>query len=636
MPLSEPAQKQGLFFWGVVLGSMLLALAVRLLYLVDLQHTPFFAAPQMDALYHHQWAGRLAAGDWIGSDVFFRAPLYPYLLGLLYKLGLDGFAVRVVQFIIGSVTVGITTAIVLRQSGRVAGIAIGLMLALYGPLIYFEGELLLVVLEALLNLLMVWSLHRAVSGSSTRSWFVAGVLLSLAALTRPIVLAVPLAVAVVLLLKRKREALKPLCLYALGFMLLVGPVLVRNHAVGKDIVPIASQGGLNFYLGNHEGADGRAALAENFRATWTGGLEDAQRQAEIAEGRSLKPSEVSRYWYGQAFSWITANPYNAGKLMFRKFRYFLDPYEIPNNQDYYFFSKLTRVFNQVPLFNFFWLGPLALLGLLWNRGPQSLPASYRLVPVLLALVIVAFFVCGRFRVSLVPLFAIWAGAGIAGLVQAVQNRHWKPLSFMILFLAVFVSRGFMDVFEFRKNYTPAESHLRLGIHYASQKQDSLAEVHYKQAIQVAPGFAEAKNNLGTLYAAQGKTADAERLFMETLRLAPNHPKAISNLAGLTFAKGEKDRALTYAQQIRAMDTQDPNALYNAAVVFGNLGEIEAAQELFARLGHLQPWNAGARLGEARALFLLGNRERAREVLLSMEPSRRTPEMEDFLKQLEAP
>jgi hypothetical protein len=67
-------------------------------------------------------------------------------------------------------------------------------------------------------------------------------------------------------------------------------VLVRNYVVGGDLVPVASQGGLNFYLGNHEGADGRAALAPEFRATWSGGLEDSKRLAEKAEGLRRSPA----------------------------------------------------------------------------------------------------------------------------------------------------------------------------------------------------------------------------------------------------------------------------------------------------------------------------------------------------------
>ena len=47
---------------------------------------------------------------------------------------------------------------------------------------------------------------------------------------------------------------------------------VRNYAVGDDFVPIASQGGLNFYLGNNASADGMAALAPEFHRALIAGL----------------------------------------------------------------------------------------------------------------------------------------------------------------------------------------------------------------------------------------------------------------------------------------------------------------------------------------------------------------------------
>ena len=35
---------------------------------------------------------RIAAGDWLGGEVFYQSPLYPYFLGALYTLFGDGKA----------------------------------------------------------------------------------------------------------------------------------------------------------------------------------------------------------------------------------------------------------------------------------------------------------------------------------------------------------------------------------------------------------------------------------------------------------------------------------------------------------------------------------------------------------------
>ena len=57
------------------------AMAVRLLHLWAIRDTAFFDVLMGDARSYDLWAQRLAAGDWIGADVFYQAPLYPYFLG---------------------------------------------------------------------------------------------------------------------------------------------------------------------------------------------------------------------------------------------------------------------------------------------------------------------------------------------------------------------------------------------------------------------------------------------------------------------------------------------------------------------------------------------------------------------------
>jgi hypothetical protein len=61
----------------------ILAVTVRVIYVLQLRASPLFDTLIMDELYHDQWARELAAGNWAGSEVFFRAPLYPYFLGIL-------------------------------------------------------------------------------------------------------------------------------------------------------------------------------------------------------------------------------------------------------------------------------------------------------------------------------------------------------------------------------------------------------------------------------------------------------------------------------------------------------------------------------------------------------------------------
>ena len=62
------------------------AWVLRFVYVMQLRGSPLADFPIVDELYHVEWARALAAGDWVGSEVFFRAPLYPYTLGALFSI----------------------------------------------------------------------------------------------------------------------------------------------------------------------------------------------------------------------------------------------------------------------------------------------------------------------------------------------------------------------------------------------------------------------------------------------------------------------------------------------------------------------------------------------------------------------
>ena len=78
------------------------AFAIRLVHLWQIQPSPFFDVLLGDARGYDEWARRLAGGDWIGTEVFYQAPLYPYFLGgSTRSAGRDLFLVRLVQAALG-------------------------------------------------------------------------------------------------------------------------------------------------------------------------------------------------------------------------------------------------------------------------------------------------------------------------------------------------------------------------------------------------------------------------------------------------------------------------------------------------------------------------------------------------------
>ena len=133
------------------------ALAVRLIHIWQLKGSPFFDTLLGDANGYDLWAQRLAGGDWIGSEVFYQAPLYPYFLGVVYALfDRDLLIVRVVQAVIGSASCVLLGLAGARLFSRPVGLAAGLALALWAPAIFFDGLLQKSVLDMFFMCLALW------------------------------------------------------------------------------------------------------------------------------------------------------------------------------------------------------------------------------------------------------------------------------------------------------------------------------------------------------------------------------------------------------------------------------------------------------------------------------------------------
>src|SRR4030095_12776644 len=68
-------------------GVALLALLVRVAYLSQLRGTLPLSTLILDGRVFDIWAQQIAAGNRLGSEVFYQAPLYPYFLAAIYTLG---------------------------------------------------------------------------------------------------------------------------------------------------------------------------------------------------------------------------------------------------------------------------------------------------------------------------------------------------------------------------------------------------------------------------------------------------------------------------------------------------------------------------------------------------------------------
>src|SRR5688500_14977110 len=247
-----PKQSVG-FFWQLIAVATL-ALIVRLIYIWHLRDSPFFDVLMGDARRYDSWATQIAAGDLVGREVFYQAPLYPYFLGSLYAMaGRSLLAVRVCQAVIGAAACVLLALTARRLYSDRAGLIAGFGLALYAPAVFFDGLIQKSALDLFFVCLSLWIVSGLVDAPNTRSrWFWLGAAMGGLALTRENALV--LVIAILLwppgrLPFLHRQRLLNTGVFLLALMLVLCPVAARNRFVGGEWHLTTSQLGPNLYIG---------------------------------------------------------------------------------------------------------------------------------------------------------------------------------------------------------------------------------------------------------------------------------------------------------------------------------------------------------------------------------------------------
>ncbi|MBN2464470.1 tetratricopeptide repeat protein [candidate division WOR-3 bacterium] len=619
--------------WFLVISVV--AFLLRLVHLLQLQHSdPLFLLPQMDAMYHHEWAQAVAAGREFIADAFFRAPLYPYFLGLLYWLsGTSQLVARIVQSLIGSAGCGLVyllarqflqpqaaspkqqanqktvpdrSSSIVHRSDAVPRIA-GLVMAAYPLAIWYDSQLLL---EGLLTFLVVLGLVLLLRSRDTdRQWWLPGLVFGLAAITRPNVLAFLAVLPVWFWLERgrssptgptRRRVLAKLVQVWGAAALVILPVTIRNYVVSRQFVPIAWQAGSNFVMGNNPMSDGVTAVIPGTRRSWWGGYDDAIRLAEKAEGRSLRGAEVDRYWMSKGLEFWQRRPGSALGLLLRKTFLWFAGYEVSNESSLYVVKRYSFInyllFDSRFLkFPFGILLPLALAGVWLRRRDWRRFLPLYLFIVTYSLSFVAFFVTGRFRVPMVPIVVILAVMGIMGLVgrKGKISARWPALAIAVASF-LFVNA---DLVRAVRQTVPDQGHFVSAVGLRGQGREAEALVEVRRALESDSGANVLKLE-ATLLASVGRFAEAESAARAAMRLHPSNADAYGALGYVLATAGRLDSGAHYYELALARDPHSLDA-------WSNLGNIAFSRRDIAKARYYYEGALKERPTFADAMFYLG-------------------------------
>jgi tetratricopeptide (TPR) repeat protein len=559
----------------------------------------------------------------MGKEVFFRAPLYPYFLGILYSIfGVSFYLPRLIQMIISSFSCVLIFLLARKLFNRTIGIIASVIACLYAPFIYFGAEFELPVLEVFIDLLAFLLLLGAESRLKKRWWFLAGFVLGLSAITRPNILVFVPFVLLWLGLKfwkeNKNRMIMSGIFFFLGMILVISPVAIRNWVVGKDFVLISSQGGINFFIGNHLGADGKTAKAAPVSLPLEGYKDNVWvtsiRFAEESTGKKLKPSEISNFWYKQGFRFIQTYPLKFLQLLGKKLYCFWNSYEIESNQNLYFFSRWSSLlrlllWSWVLCFPFGIISPLSILGMILNaKYWKKLFLIYAFI-LSYMLSVVMFFVTSRFRLPVVPFLIIFASYSIHWLWEKIRNKQTRPLlvSLSILMpLFLIVNSNLFGVKETDLSF----SYNSLGNLYCQKDRYDLAIPTYQEGLEKNPHSVELHRNLGHAYYVKGNRDEAIKEYKMAINLDPKSAEAYTELGYIYAQMNRDEEAFQANRKALEQDSTWVRAYLNLANLFEKKRLYQQAVDEYQKALVFEPEFVKIRNALGNAYIKLGLKDQA--------------------------
>ncbi len=542
---------------GIALVIFAIALTLRLVVLTQIQQLPSLDHFIGDAAAYDAWAHRIVAGDWWGQEVFYQAPAYPYWLAILHLIGgHDAELIHRIQMVLGALSCVFIFVATRLLFDRPTGAVAGLLMAAYAPAIFYDS---LVQKTGLGLFLLTVFLTLLIQLQRRAHWlpaFAAGIVLGALTLTRENTLAFLPAIPIWMALRFRESSTRDrtiwVATFALGVVLVLVPVGLRNYAVGDTFAITTSQLGTNFYIGNNPDATGIYAPLLPGRETAHYESPDAQMLAERALGRPLEKGEVSRYWLGRGLEFAAAEPLRWLGLFFFKGALALSWLEIPDSEDIYVHAEASALLRcLLSVLHFGTLLPLAAAGiLLVGLRRRDTTLLIGLASIFL-LTLMTFYVFGRYRYPLVPLFLPLAAFACVEIARRLRARRFSDLAaplVVLSFVGAAVNTSPLEEMSLR-----AVAYMNFGGIMIEEQRYDEAEVYLLRALELNPNYADLEFHLAVLRLGQGRGPAAERHLRRVLQLAESNVRAHLMLAELLEETGHREEAVQHRKRAVEID-----------------------------------------------------------------------------------
>ncbi len=355
--------------------------------------------------------GKVLWNEWYGGNTYHQEPLYAYVLAMLYALtGQGAYWMLLLQIFLGTVSGVLLWRIACRHFGDTVGLITGLLYLFCGIVLFQEMLLLRTSWIVFFVLATIYIFDNALIKGTKTAFFKSGLVIGLAFLLQSVFVLFLVGVLAIYW----RQELKKATLFVqnagmmlAGFLLIYAPLMLRNVTVGAPMFSISSVGAVTFVAANVQGT--------KTVETW---MPDATKCAEImgkTNGKFVAAAVETLGTHPRIGSYIA--------LQWSKFRQVFNGLEWPNNENYYFYKQLVPALD-IAFLNFYWIGWLGVAGLLFSMYYRRKHGVLYVAIGVQLLVLIGFYVLGRFRCPLAVLLLPFAAYALVECCR-VSSQKWQ-------------------------------------------------------------------------------------------------------------------------------------------------------------------------------------------------------------------
>jgi len=538
-----------------------IALFIRLIHYTLVRENFWFKTLLLDDRIYDAWAQEIAKGDWalLSKGPFRFNPGYPYFLALLYFL--TGRSVVVIQYQLGAFSCALLAWLGKKCFSVPVGRLAGMMLALYGPAIFYEERLLTPAIMIFSNIALLCFIVYGLEHRKPLPWGLAGLSCGFSWLLNPAIALFVLFLWIWLFSSEKKPS-RPLIFGAFflgGVLLVTGPILIRNAVLENKLTLSTTTvvGGMQFYIGNNPESNGVDAIPK-FARNSPQMHEDFVREAQKRLGRSLTLSQASSYWLYESLRWMCSHPIDYLKLLKSKLNFVIGDAELLDNfprDQYPNFAKLGFI----PLLSWGLVFPFGIVGLILaiKKGKDELIPLYIYFGASLMIPLI-FFAYSRYRFPALPSLILFSSYGCVEIFNHMRNgktKNWVPAVVLTSVLFFICNRG--------SSYTGDSWHNHV--------------------------------TNGMIYESAGKLEDAKREYLKAVELSSGQTEPVKDLVQACVKTKDYPTAIKSLERLQESGFDDPWILAMKGHIFFQTNDFSNAIRSFQKLTKVQPRDAEAYL-----------------------------------------